>query len=277
MYMKENTSVNEKRWIQEGNHITNGKRIIHIGDYVDYKPHKRKYTGKWIAIGATDDGNLMIMSEDPISTLKLGGKDGVATGVKRLNTICKKYASGDDAAHVRSLTVEDVEKIFHITKEFDESTLEIRWTGIDFYQIANANEETQLNDFCHTNKFCFWDRENNQWREYLNSFKKETITNFKIYSHVTHVDELYAVDKKLRKQICNSTYWLASPSVSRFREDIRYGLHLMTENLFSTNVSMVAATGEEYGVERAGVRAVVYLASNVELEPVKWNLIRSEN
>ena len=52
-------------------------------------------------------------------------------------------------------------------------------------------------------------------------------------------------------------------------------MNIMTKNLYTTIHSLVSITGEEFAAERAGVRAVVYLASDIKLEPTKWNLLIS--
>ena len=102
---------------------------IKIGDYVVYTPDRSQYTTsgkennsstqtlytmytKWICIGKSDDGNILITSYDPVHTLeesqfKLYGAGGYLHGEEELNAACKAlYSSKIGTA--RSMTLNDV-------------------------------------------------------------------------------------------------------------------------------------------------------------------------
>ncbi len=134
--------------------VTNGTQTLNIGDYVNYdcvtgatipsyKSEKTQngygdqiftladYKYGWRVLGANDDGELLLISEDfvPLSggytdetterTYFYIGNDSDATlaqsayvnGVQELKNICAIYGQGKGAIGATSVTVEDINKI----------------------------------------------------------------------------------------------------------------------------------------------------------------------
>lgn len=102
---------------------------VKIGDYVVYTPERSKYVTngkennnspqtfytmytKWICIGKSDNGGILITSYDPVNTLeesqfKLYGVGGYLYGEEELNAACKKLYSSK-IGDARSMNLNDI-------------------------------------------------------------------------------------------------------------------------------------------------------------------------
>ena len=124
-------------WRQEGLTVTNGIQTLQIGDYVDYISDAsitifneeydefgnslglveeistyEKEGGGWKVLGASDDGELLIMS-----TKSVGGGyydqsyNAYWNGVTDLNIQCESFGKGTYAKGARAIDIQDVNKI----------------------------------------------------------------------------------------------------------------------------------------------------------------------
>ena len=124
-------------WRQEGLTVTNGVQTLEIGDYVDYISDApitifneeydefgnylgtveetstyEKEGGGWKILGASDDGELLIMS-----TKSVGGGyydysyNAYWNGVADLNSQCESFGKGTYAKGARAIDIQDVNKI----------------------------------------------------------------------------------------------------------------------------------------------------------------------
>ena len=105
---------------EEGNiTITKGKKTLKIGDYVEYTTEASPST-KWRVLGA-EDGKILLMADSNVLDengaelkVKLEGTDWGTDGqplVKQLNEACQPYLNTEYAESIRSIKVEDINKI----------------------------------------------------------------------------------------------------------------------------------------------------------------------
>ncbi len=106
----------QKKWISNQSILTNADQTLRIGDIVDYEATGTEYKGRWVVIGATDEGELLILSENIVDMLWLYGSFSYNEGIEKLNDICEKYGKGKGATGARSITIEDVEAISALEK-----------------------------------------------------------------------------------------------------------------------------------------------------------------
>ena len=197
-------SILENLWTYNAKTLTckKGKTIVKIGDYVDYSPtagmtettytspsaqngygdqtFSSNYTGKWQVLGVDDEGCLMLISSDIITTTSDGmfylkGQNGYVNGITELNNISTIYGKGKYAKSARSVNVDDINKItgdvdiptgnqvtytlnsdgkihYKGTKypTTDKTSIETSftyWTGSEWKKLASGESATLTNDY----------------------------------------------------------------------------------------------------------------------------------
>lgn len=132
---------------QKNQTVTNGKVVLKIGDYVNYNCHLDKeeiyiskaesngyanqtfssndYQYGWRVMGASQEGHLLIISEDFImpketelmdtkynrSYFYLKGKSGYENGIDEMNKISMLYGKGKNAIGARVVSINDINNI----------------------------------------------------------------------------------------------------------------------------------------------------------------------
>ena len=197
-------SILENLWTYNAKTLTckKGKTIVKIGDYVDYSPtagmtettytspsaqngygdqtFSSNYTGKWQVLGVDDEGCLMLISSDIITTTSDGmfylkGQNGYVNGITELNNISTIYGKGKYAKSARSVNVDDINKItgyvdiptgnqvtytlnsdgkihykgtkYPTTDTTSSRTSFTYWTGSEWKKLASGESATLTNDY----------------------------------------------------------------------------------------------------------------------------------
>lgn len=135
------------KYDQKSQTVTNGDITLNVGEYINYDCHLEKeeiyeskteingysnqtfssndYLYGWRVMGASQEGNLLIISEDFImpreeklkntnynrSYFYLKGKSGYENGIKELNKISTLYGKGKNALGARVVSINDVNSI----------------------------------------------------------------------------------------------------------------------------------------------------------------------
>ena len=97
-------------WRQEGLTVTNGTQVLTIGDIVNYDETnggtiKVPEDVTWQLLGVNEQGKLMLLSSEGIGT------EVAENDVRILNEQCQVYGNGKSAIEIRSITLDDVDKI----------------------------------------------------------------------------------------------------------------------------------------------------------------------
>ena len=104
-------------WVQDGNFIENKdtKQKVEIGDKIYYNSGVAEYEGTgstqgyWAILGV-ENGNLMLISTEPLEECTLLGREGYLNGSKILNQTCEKYKNDEYAIDARSIRLEDINR-----------------------------------------------------------------------------------------------------------------------------------------------------------------------
>ncbi len=115
---------------------------IKIGDTVNYEDGVEEYKGTWKVLGI-ENGQMLLMSSDPVSTVTLKGKNGFLNLETTLNEECKEYGNGEGAESVRSLKIEDINKIADYNPE---NPVKVDKTGKGFVSEYGAKVTFKLNE-----------------------------------------------------------------------------------------------------------------------------------
>ncbi len=108
-------------WIQDGLTVRKGATLLTIGDDFDYdETNDVEKDVDWKVLGASDEGELLIMSTSDIVSEYALGDTGMGineavndylNGASELDGLCAPYGKGESATRARSIRVEDVNKI----------------------------------------------------------------------------------------------------------------------------------------------------------------------
>ena len=159
-------------WIQDGLTVKKGNTVLTIGDDFNYdETAEGTKNVAWKVLGANDNGELLIMSTSDVeSIIYIGDTDNKdlaesqndwLTGAAQLDKICEPYGKGKSATGVRSIRVEDVNKITGYNPEspkFEAGTLyeygnEVTYsyngTTTPQYKGTNGLKGKMLNEFAN--------------------------------------------------------------------------------------------------------------------------------
>lgn len=96
-------------WIQDGKWAVSGNYRIRFGALV--KSFGRKYKGMWRVFGISENGEIMLVSDEYIGEIRLLGLDGYLTGIDQLEQLCIDTVQSSKVASVRSLNSLDFERL----------------------------------------------------------------------------------------------------------------------------------------------------------------------
>lgn len=241
-----------EKWIQTNDlKVKRGNVTLDIGDYIDYtdctgKNGESLYKGRWQVLGATEEGNLLIISEKNVTThyfnkehTHKGGMEAYSKGVEILDELCKVYASGNGAINSRSIRIEDIDSLTNFDKAtyldygkkniyHNKKNKTFRWHDGERWNCTNLEQ-----DIAFINTY-YWYTTNNKSKIYNMLFGKS--------------------DEK--------DYWLASLFVATDNRYVNFGLRLI-ESGYVGGDFFIDSYGD-YGNSKRGVRAVVTLKSDVQ-------------
>ena len=116
-------------WVQEKTVVKNTKTgaTLNVGDTVSYDETKNGTVTvpvdvSWKVLGAKN-GEVLLMSTNDVGTVELYGADDYYNnvGIGKINDACSAYAGGEGASSVRTINVDDVNRItgYDPTKQID--------------------------------------------------------------------------------------------------------------------------------------------------------------
>ena len=200
---------------EEGNvvEIKNKNKIVQIGDYIYYNPldgatefsyvsnssqngyAQQKFTlggeessyncdiFSWKVLGADQDGNLLIVSEDIVKSISGGyqnkfsmrGKNAFESGLNELDNICRLFGQGYGAIDSRCIEMDDISKLIG----FKPTTGKINyyWGGNNniYYQTDYNNSYSNSGILGNSHDFfSYYDFTDKMWKKVLPS---ETATS----------------------------------------------------------------------------------------------------
>lgn len=279
-----------KGWIQDGIEVKKGKTVLTIGDDIEYDATLNGTVEvpvdvDWKVLGASDDGNLLIMSATNIvddyvlgaltgETIEISQQDWL-TGNTQLDGLCKAYGKGKDATGARSIKIEDVDRIKGYIKttygvgvvyEYSNEVAFLK-DGTSYPKYIGANGAEGSLTESHTKGFYYYDG-TNFTRVDLDEQEGELATiegSYYVYSLIPDEEKISEAYKLIFGDIeqVGTSYWLASPYISTALDKVRYGMHGIEDGKLR-GAGLWRSNGEYYSVKR-GVRAVVSLKSAVVL------------
>lgn len=260
--------MEKNKWIQEGRSLFNGERTIRIGDYVKYEASGTKYKGKWIAIGVSKEGYLMIMAANNVSNVTISGKQGYTEGTVKINEVCSKYGYGRGAVYARSVAIEDINKLATVfkakIKQFTEQ-VDYYWDG-SLLPVRKAKEQENRLMGEHK-KFIWYDEKAKKWCESENKFKSEKIVTIASNCY------LYSIFGRRHNRI-DESFWLATSFADSANSSIVcWGIQHIHQHVHRQTVVsysyLVESDGTEYK-ETMGVRPIVFLDTGDEIKSTEW-------
>ena len=252
------TGTTEKvaKWNDNGNntftHSETGQ-TVEVGDTVYYNSGVAAYEGegasqgKWGILGV-ENGKLLIMSKENVASVTLEGKQGYLNGSTLLNNACSSFKNPTYADSVRSVKVEDINKITGYTPA-DPVT----------YTYTMVNGKVKRNDqtsASSTTKF-----EDINGKTLPTDSPIEVTVNSYSYSLTNYLTSGNKVHNLLKDN--NNYYWLDSPYVYANTGSAHWGFRSVGSGGVNDG-SLWGSHSGAYGYSD-GVRAVVSLKSDIQL------------
>ena len=291
---KKGTSVEKVAWKQEGLTVTNGTQVLTIGDTVSYDETKGgEITGltatEWKVLGASDEGDLLIMSTADVGNLELGDpnyedfsefQNDWLTGPAQMDEICESYGNGIGATSVRSITVEDVNKITgydptgyedgKLWEYGNEVTYTYNGTTKPAYTATNGLSGTL--GTTHSSGFHYYNGEEFVVADLTAGTSGETITTLKSDYYYYYAPDLETIDKTSKAYTMlfgeygaeDTYYWLASPYVYTSTDCANFGMRGVAGGDVD-GYDLWYSDGDCNDYWSTGVRAVVSLSSDIQL------------
>ena len=239
-------------WTQDGITVTNTQtgQTLKVGDTVYYDSGVADYEGeeiqgKWGILGA-EDGKVLIVSKENIGTLALSGKqDYLTDGSIKLNNACSSYKNAAYAHLARSINLDDLKKL-------DTS---IGSTVTSHIYTMTDNGYVQLDD-----------KSPSTWSRSFTNIDGEVLSKDKpIYVNETNNEKYFRVYDKTWNMLNpnGNSYWINSQYCVCGGACAYWGFYTITNHNLQANGQMYNSFGS--GGATSGVRAVVYIKSNVKL------------
>ena len=254
--LSSNGNTEQLIWIQDRTVVTNTKtgQILEVGDTVYYDSGVTSYEGtgdnqgKWGVLGA-EDGKILIISKVNIgSRVSLNSKqDWLTEGTIKLNNACSSFKNSAYADSVRSVKIEDINRI---TGYIPATPVTYTYTMVD----GNVKRNDQKNPSSQTS---FEDINGTILTE-TNSI--EVTANNYTYS----LTQYFVTGSKIYNFIKgNGYYWLDSPSVDATTDNARWRYRF----IYGDNVDWYSIWNSNgiTGNNSTGVRAVVSIKSDIRL------------
>ena len=250
------TAAKVVKWNDNGNntftHSETGQ-TVEVGDTVYYNSGVAAYEGeganqgKWGILGV-ENGKLLIMSKDNVASVTLEGKQGYLNCSTLLNNACSSFKNPTYAESVRSVKVEDINKITGYTPA-DPVT----------YTYTMVNGKVKRND--QTSASSITKFEDINGKTLPTDSPIEVTANYYSYSLTNYLTSGNKVHNLLKDN--NNYYWLDSPYVIADAGGAFWGFRFVNNGY----VSRYNLWGSNYGASDSsfGVRAVVSLKSDIQL------------
>ena len=293
----------EVKWVQQGLTVTNGIVTLEIGDDIAYdETNGGTETGltatEWQVLGASDEGELLILSEEYITEHTLGSNSNLnesqkdwLNGARELDGLCEPYGKGKSATSTRSITIEDINKVIGYDKttyrkgEIYEYGNEVTYSynGTTKPAYTGTNGVTGTIKTEHDNGFHYYNGS-----EFITVSNLTTGTIGEAFATIKSSNFSIDVDS-LNDTIHTSKafemffgkwigyqegyiypvaelkyYWLASPAVETSKYNVNYSFLQIDELTTSIIAALWDATGEPSTIT-SSVRAVVTLASDINI------------
>lgn len=279
-------------WTRNGDVISKGKEVYHIGDYYDYD---ETLNGKitdlvdvdWKVLGV-ENGKLLLISSDNTFDLTLGSEtdlvlsqDDYINGISKIDEICKKYSYGKNAVGARSVNKKDIINSFNIDSKyikpiFDEFTY---YWGSNNKVITLDKNNIMEENMMHSNGMFIWFNEkNNRWETILSD---ESFTDTEMKKIVSVKDNLVSLnsvawDEELKEYVSlfdgtekkklmlfkndngeNISYWTSDRFIHARSNFIGYGYNVVKGD--SVNYSYLVYSVGKTRENTYGVRVVVMI------------------
>jgi len=290
-----------KAWVQakdeDGNLIVKkGEETLTIGQSVTYD-EGAAYAGGWKVLGADEDGNLLIMSDTNVTTVKLGGSTIDAahkswiSGASDITKAVQKaipLETAPNAVSVRSIEVEDVDKITGYDKTTYgsstvpyqyENTVTYTYNGTAYPTYTGTNGATGDLTYDHSKNDGFYWSDGKDIHHVSTADLKNAENNGKTIAKLTsnyyyyagksganELAENSAAYKMLFRNgdnTANVTYWLASPIVYAYTGTVAFGMRGVNDG--SVSGGLMLLSDGDVGMPEYGARAVVTLESDVSM------------
>jgi len=136
-------------WVQQERWAVRDTECITFGDLV--KPFGRKYKGMWRVFGISENGEIMLVSDDCIGAVRLIGSEGYRTGTEKLDQLCINTVKSSKAASVRSMNSFDLTRLDKYRKELLEKLLYEKdcWLAADYVMSGALYYEAGLEAICN--------------------------------------------------------------------------------------------------------------------------------
>ena len=275
------------KWVQQGLTVTNGTVTLEIGDSIAYdETNGGTITGltatDWKVLGASDKGELLIMSTSNVDNVRLGededikkSQDDWLNAVDILDGACAIYGKGKYAVGVRSITAEDINKITgydpntynkgQVNEYGNKVTYLFNGTTKPSYNSTNGKSGT-LNE--HANGFYYYDGKSFATIDDLTAgMSGET---FAVLESTNYYYSGYELEEKITTSKAYTMlfgiygredlqYWLATPVVNTRTTTIHYGVLSLNCDEISSFIEIFNSRASVFGSEENGVRVVVML------------------
>lgn len=192
-------------WTKNGDVISKGKEVYHIGDYYEYdETNGGKINDlvdvNWKVLGV-ENGKLLLISSDNTFDLTLGSEtdlvlsqDDYINGQKKIEEICKKYSYGKDAVGERSVNKKDIINSFNINSkyikpEFGKYTY--YWGSDNKIITLDENDIMEENSMHNKGIFVWFNNRNNRWETVVSD---ESFTDANMKKIVSVSDDLVSLN-----------------------------------------------------------------------------------
>ena len=299
------------KWVQQGLTVTNGTDTLEIGDSIAYdETNEGKETGltetDWKVLGASDEGELLIMSTNSIAYKRLADPSkGFAqaqndwlnpNGASILDGICEPYGKGEGAIGVRSVAIEDINKITGydpvVAKYGEGETYEYgnevkySYNGTTKPAYSGSNGKTGTLSTTYSNGFYFYNGEEFVIiNDLTTGTSGTTFATLKSDYYDYFIEDIGLLDIESKASLMlfgdindsmGVSYWLDSPCVMTDASIPYFAMRYVESGFvgafefWGTTGSLMNSVSYEWGV-----RAVVTLSSDVELTGSSsdgWNI-----
>lgn len=271
--------INKKGWVFNRDTLTvsNGRYTLDVGDTIDYTVDG--YTGAWKVLGATEDGNLKIMSNESVGILTLEGADSYSNYEEDLAEICSEFNNNKKTICVRCPNEEDMKELLGYETKYTK-TYNYYWSEDGYPTYDGSRKGTLTAD--HKDKF--YDCVNGKIVE---KTKPEVLTddNRKIttlqdnvtahyFKEVAGSYSLFDLNSKAGKfvfgeQSNSEFYCLATKGYYNYGEYVTYVVYVVYREAGGettiNNWSPITSTGKA-AISGFRVRALVELDKNISLK-----------
>ena len=135
-------------WYKQERWAIRDTECITFGDLV--KPFGRKYKGLWRVFGISENGEIMLVSDECIGEVRLLGFAGYRTGVDQLDQLCIDTVKSSKVASVRSINGLDFTRLDKYREEVLKKSLYDKdyWLASDYVSSGGLYHELGLQGIC---------------------------------------------------------------------------------------------------------------------------------